>query len=92
MEGSFVPVIELTAQDVMATIIMTKKKLIVSTRIVLSCSFFNLLPSKWEPVIERFSLDVGLVMQKNPKLSVIISTEETSDDLNINLSEELVRF
>jgi len=86
-----VPVIELTLQQVLGTMLLSGKKMRLSTKSFLNCSFFNPLPSRWEPIIEKFGFEFELLSNENPKQSLIFSMDENFEILNINLSEQMVR-
>jgi len=89
-EGTLVPAMEATLQGLEAVVVMVDKNVIVSTKILVSCSYFNSLPSKWEPIIEKFCLELDVVMKDDPKLSVMVSLGESSEVLNIDISEEML--
>lgn len=89
-EGSLVPVIQFTLQEVVGTFLTVHGKLRLSARALINCSYFNSLPSRWEPIIEKFGLEVDIVNADNPKTSIIISMDEVSDIMNLTISEEMV--
>jgi len=89
-EGSLVPVIELTLQQVLGTMLLSGKKMRLSTKSFLNCAFFNPLPSRWEPIIEKFGFEFELLSNENPKQTLIFSMDENFEILNINLSEQMV--
>jgi len=90
-EGSLVPVLEFTMFEFLITMIKLPNKIKLSGRVVLNCSYFNPLPSKWEPFIERYGFNFDLTtQQESPKMSVVLSTSEGFDELNINVSEQML--
>jgi len=89
-EGILVPAMEATLQGLEAVVVMVNNQVMLSTRILVSCSYFNSLPSKWEPIIEKFCLELDVVTKTDPKLSVMISLGEASNVLNIDISEEML--
>jgi len=79
-------------QQMIGTLLIVKKKVRLSTRVMLNCAYFNPLPSRWEPIIEKFGLEFDLISSENPKLSIMISMDENFESLNFNVSEEMVCF
>ena len=78
--------------ELLITMMKLPDKLKLGGRVVLSCSYFNPLPSKWEPFIEKFGLNFEFGMGENPKINVVISTSEDFENININISEQMVIF
>ena len=85
-----VPVFELTLQEVYGTVVTVKQKTSTILKFVINCSYFNPLPSKWEPIIEKFGLEMDIIQENNPKLSILLTIDEDFDILNINISEEMI--
>jgi len=69
---------------------MLPNKIILSGNLLQSFSYFNPYPSKWEPILEQFGLNFDFVKEENPKMSLFISTDQNFENLNINISEEMV--
>ena len=65
-------------------------KLKLSGKIIMNCSYFNPLASKWEPFIEKFGLLFDFAMEDNPKMSILISTSEDCEEISVNVSEQMV--
>jgi len=90
-QGILAPALELTLYEMRTEIIKLQKKLRISGRLIVSLSYFNPHPSKWEPIIEKIGLDVEVIQEENPKLTLSISNLDEYDEMNINISDSMVR-
>ena len=91
-EGHLVPILELFVGGKSIKMKKDSESLNVGGTIILKCSYFNSLPSKWEPIIEEFGLDFEFAMQKNPKLALTLGTNKAYETLNLNISQEMVNI
>mmetsp|Transcript_20208 Transcript_20208/g.17386 ORF Transcript_20208/g.17386 Transcript_20208/m.17386 type:complete len:248 (+) Transcript_20208:1078-1821(+) len=91
-EGVLVPTLDFTIYELTAGVLMVPDKLTVGGSITLSSSYFNPEPSKWEPIIEKFGLDFEVTQQENPQLSLILTSKENFEEMNINVSEEMLKI
>jgi hypothetical protein len=89
-EGTLVPVLEFTMFELKIAMLKLPEKLKLSGVIILNCSYFNPVPSKWEPFIEKFGLSFELTMKDNPKIDISISTTAKYEEINIDISEQMV--
>ena len=72
---------------------MMAHKLELKGKLSFTCSYYNPRSSHWEPIIERYGLDYEICTGErlNPKTSVLLRTSEEFSDLNINVSDQMVR-
>lgn len=89
-EGTLVPVLEFTMFELKIAMLKHPEKLKLNGVIILNCSYFNPVASKWEPFIEKFGLNCDLAMKENPKMDILISTVEKYEEINIDISEQMV--
>ena len=60
---------------------------------IASCLFFNPIPFKWEPIVEKFGFNAEIISSpQNPKLQVMFRNLPDFNSLNIDISGEMVNF
>jgi len=91
VEGALVPVLEFTIFELLTTMIKAAHKLKMDAKLIMNCSYFNPLPSKWEPFVEKFGLNVHFAKGDNPKTTLLVSSSEEFEEINLNISEEMVK-
>ena len=89
-EGLLVPVLEFKIAEIVAGMLMIAENMYITGKLILACSYFNSVPSQWEPIIEKFGLDFAVVMEQNPKMQISLSTNQSFKTFQLNISEQMV--
>lgn len=87
-QGILVPALDFTIFGMACTMLKTPTVLQMVGQVSLGLQYFNPLPSKMEPVLEKFGLDFEVTMQENPQMAVILKSTET---MNINVSDSMLK-
>jgi len=85
-----VPVFEFKITEILANMLKLPNYMNIKGTIIFHCSYFNSLPSKWEPVIEKWGADFELANGENPKTAFSLVTNQNFNTLNLNISEQMV--
>ena len=86
------PSLEFTVHEIVLHMLKLSESLQITGLIVFGLSYFNSLPSKWEPIIEKTGYDFEFIKAQKPKISLILSTNKDYEEMNINISDTMVFF
>ena len=88
------PILEATIIQLGAGALIRAARIELKGVIIFGVSYCNPRLARWEPIIERFGLEYELRTGSNlsPKTNVLLKTNEEFDDLNIDISSDMVRF
>ena len=92
-QEALIPILEFTIYQIelKGYLLGTQRKTSFTT--VASCLFFNPIPFKWEPIVEKFGLNIEIISSnKNPKLQIVVNSLPDYNSLNIDISDQMVTY
>ena len=91
-EGLLAPALKFKFFELLASVrLMELNKVNAQGRILMSFSYFNPLPCKWEPFVEKSGLSFDCVIEDKSKVNLTVHNSRDIDEINFNISEQLVR-
>jgi len=86
-QGLLLPALDFKLYQMTISMLKTPTILKVGGNLQFGLSYFNPLPSKMEPIIEKFGSDFEVTMAENPQMAVVL---RSTDIMNINVSNTML--
>jgi len=90
-EGFLAPALKLGIYDLQVSVAVTMpNKVLLQGKTLLDGCFYNSLPCKWEPFLEKAGFRFECLAEENHKIHVELQNSEDTQTINLNVCDQLL--